>query len=195
MKERISELLRESIETKQKFIGDANIATINKMVDALIGCVQSGHKLLICGNGGSASDAQHFAGEFIGRFQLERPAMAAIAIGTDMATLTAISNDFGFEAAYEREVDALGREGDVLFILSTSGNSPNLVKAVNAAKKRKMVTMGLLGRDGGVLKPMLDISTIVASQKSARIQEIHITVIHIICDIIENYFFAKNNVK
>ncbi len=195
MKERIEELLKESIETKQKFSNDLNIAIINKMVDALIGCMQNGHKLLICGNGGSASDAQHFAGELVGRFQIDRSAMPAIAIGTDMATLTAISNDFGYESAYEREVDALGQEGDVLFVLSTSGNSPNLIKAISAAKRKKMVTMGLLGRDGGITKPMLDMSAVVNAQKSPRIQEVHIAIIHIICDIVENYFFAKNSGK
>lgn len=192
MKKRITDLFEESLSTKKKFLNDANLMAVNTMIDAIISCIQNGHKVLICGNGGSASDAQHFAGEMVGRFQIERLPLPAFAIGTDMATLTAISNDHGFERAYARQVAALGQESDILFLLSTSGKSPNLLRAAEEAKQKKMVTMGLLGRDGGPLKPLLDISAIVDAEKSARIQEVHITLIHIICDIVESYFFSGN---
>ncbi len=192
MKTRILDLFHESIKTKEKFLTDANLVSVNAMIDAIIACIQNGHKILICGNGGSASDAQHFAGELVGRFQIERSPMPALAIGTDMATLTAISNDHGFENTYSRQVSALGNEADILFVLSTSGKSENLIKAVQAAKQNKMITMGLLGRDGGPIKQMLDVTTVVEAEKSARIQEVHITIIHIICDIVESYFYSGN---
>jgi D-sedoheptulose 7-phosphate isomerase len=186
MKKKIEELFRDSIRTKTEFLTPANIAGIEAMAEAVVAGLTKGGKLLVCGNGGSASDAAHFAGELVGRFLKERPAISAVALNTDMSTLTAVANDYGFNRVFGRQVEALGRPGDVLFILSTSGNSPNLLDAANMAKKKGLATLGLLGRDGGKVRDMLDYALVVPATLSPRIQEIHITVIHILCDLVES---------
>jgi D-sedoheptulose 7-phosphate isomerase len=160
-------------------------ATVALLQDAL----GSGNKLLIMGNGGSAADAQHFAAEIIGRFKLERPALPAIALTTDSSILTAIGNDYGFEAVFSRQVEGLGRPGDVVFGISTSGNSPNVLAALAKARELGCRTVALLGRDGGTIKSVADISLIVPSDDTPRIQEGHVTIIHIICDLLEKRLF------
>jgi len=160
-------------------------AAVNLLQDAL----GAGNKLLIMGNGGSAADAQHFAAEIIGRFKLERPALPAIALTTDSSILTAIGNDYGFEAVFSRQVAGLGRPGDVVFGISTSGNSPNVLAALTKARELGCRTVALLGRDGGTIKSVADISLIVPSDDTPRIQEGHVTIIHIICDLLEKRLF------
>jgi D-sedoheptulose 7-phosphate isomerase len=141
---------------------------------------------MICGNGGSASDAQHFAAEIVGRFERERRAYPAVALSTDTSILTAVGNDYGYDAVFARQVDGLGRPGDVLIGISTSGNSENVVRAVKRAQSLDMTTVGLLGKDGGTLKPLVDQAIVVGSTTTARIQETHIFVLHYWAWLIEN---------
>jgi D-sedoheptulose 7-phosphate isomerase len=149
-------------------------------------CLRDGGKLLFFGNGGSAADAQHLAAEFVGRFRIERQALPAIALTTDSSILTAVGNDYGFEEIFARQVQALGRSGDVAIGISTSGNSLNVTGAIKQAAKQDLKTIGLAGRDGGSLARCVDISITVASSNTARVQECHITIGHILCELVEN---------
>jgi D-sedoheptulose 7-phosphate isomerase len=149
-------------------------------------CLRSGGKLLLFGNGGSAADAQHLAAEFVGRFQMERHPLPAIALTTDSSILTAVGNDYGFEQIFARQVQALGRSGDVAIGISTSGNSSNVTGAIKQAAKQDLNTIGLAGRDGGSLAKCVDISITVRSSNTARVQECHITIGHILCELVEN---------
>ena len=149
-------------------------------------CLRGGGKLLLFGNGGSAADAQHLAAEFVGRFRIERQALAAIALTTDSSILTAVGNDYGFDQIFARQVQALGRPGDVAIGISTSGNSPNVTSAITQAAKQELKTIGLAGKDGGSLAKCVDISITVASTNVAMIQECHITIGHILCELVEN---------
>ena len=150
--------------------------------------LKRGCRILICGNGGSAADAQHFAAELTGRYVKERRALAGIALTVDTSALTAIGNDYGFDRAFSRQVEALGRPGDLLVGISTSGNSPNVILAVEAAKDLGLRTLGLLGRDGGKLKSLVDDALVVPSQVTARIQEIHMMTYHFWCEAIDTQF-------
>ncbi len=157
-------------------------------VQALLTCVTGGGKVLVCGNGGSAADAQHFAAEFVGRFERERPELAAIALTTDSSVMTAIANDYGFDVIFSRQVRALGQAGDVLLAISTSGNSANVLKAIEAAHEREMVVIGLSGRDGGKMTPALrdtDVHICVPHERTARIQEVHLLTLHCLCDAVD----------
>lgn len=147
--------------------------------------LQAGHKLMFCGNGGSAADSQHLASELTGRFIKDRRPLAAMALSTDSSALTCIGNDYAFDEVFARQVAALGRSGDVLVAISTSGNSRNVVRAVEEARSAGMQVIGLLGRDGGVLKGMCDVPIVVPSQVTARIQEAHILIGHTLCGLIE----------
>ena len=149
-------------------------------------CLRGGGKLLLFGNGGSAADAQHLAAEFVGRFRIERQALAAIALTTDSSILTAVGNDYGFDQIFARQVQALGRPGDVAIGISTSGDSPNVTSAITQAAKQELKTIGLAGKDGGSLAKCVDISITVASTNVAMIQECHITIGHILCELVEN---------
>lgn len=156
-----------------------NLATpIEKGGDLLALTLENGGKILICGNGGSAGDAQHFAAEVIGRFERERSAWPAIALTTDTSILTAVGNDYGFNNVFARQVEGLGQEGDALIGISTSGDSENILRAVAAAKDRKMQTIGLLGRDGGALKDQVGHAIVIQDRTTARIQEAHIFILH-----------------
>ena len=157
-------------------------------VQALLTCVTSGGKVLSCGNGGSAADAQHFSAEFVGRFERERPELAAIALTTDTSSLTAIANDYGFNHIFSRQVRALGQPGDVLLAISTSGNSANVLAAIEAAHEREMVVVGLSGGVGGKMAHALrdtDVHICVPHERTARIQEVHILALHCICDAVD----------
>jgi D-sedoheptulose 7-phosphate isomerase len=157
-------------------------------VHAVVGCITAGGKVLACGNGGSASDAQHFAAEFVGRFERERPGLAAIALTTDTSILTAIGNDYDFNSIYSKQVQALGAPGDVLIAISTSGNSGNVLAAVEAAKAKEMTVIALTGRGGGKLRERLgetDVHICVPHERTARIQEVHILVLHCLCDAVD----------
>jgi D-sedoheptulose 7-phosphate isomerase len=157
-------------------------------VQALVGCITAGGKVLACGNGGSACDAQHFAAEFVGRFERERPGLAAIALTTDSSILTAIGNDYDFNAIFAKQVQALGVPGDVLLAISTSGNSGNVLAAVAAAQARDMTVIALTGRGGGRIRETLaetDVHVCVPHERTARIQEVHLLVVHCLCDAVD----------
>ncbi len=157
-------------------------------VDALVGCITGGGKVLTCGNGGSAADAQHFAAEFVGRFERERPGLASIALTTDTSILTAVGNDYGFDAIFAKQVQALGSPGDVLLAISTSGNSTNVLQAVEAAHAKDMAVVALTGNGGGKMREMLtetDVHICVPHERTARIQEVHLLVVHCLCDAVD----------
>ena len=151
----------------------------------MLEAIKAGHKLLLFGNGGSASDAQHMSAELVGRFQRERAAIAAIALTTDTSILTSIANDYSFKQVFARQIEALGQAGDVAFGISTSGESPNVVHALNAAKARGLKTIALTGRDGGSVGRAADLHVNVPDQSTARVQEVHRTLIHVMCEVIE----------
>jgi len=191
MKDVIKSLIQQSIDTKKSF-DDELIMLIEKTANIMAAALDKGNKILICGNGGSAADAQHFAAELVGRFQKERKGLAAIALTTDTSIITAWTNDYNFDTVFERQVQALGKPGDVLVGISTSGNSTNVINAIKEAKRIGMTTIGLVGKGGGKMAKIneLDYNLIVPSQVTARIQESHIMIIHIWCELIENLLFS-----
>jgi D-sedoheptulose 7-phosphate isomerase len=185
-------MLEQRIE--QHFIDSADLKyqsaqslskPVAQAVQALLACVTSGGKVLACGNGGSAADAQHFSAEFVGRYERERPELAAISLTTDSSILTALANDYDFSQVFARQVRALGQAGDVLLAISTSGNSVNVLAAIEAAHERDMVVLALTGRGGGKMAQALretDVFICVPHERTARIQEVHILVLHCLCD-------------
>ena len=177
--------LREGAELRSQIAHDCG-ETIVQAASLMIQCLQSGGKLLFFGNGGSAADAQHLAAEFVGRFVLERNGLPAIALTTDSSILTSIGNDYGFDQVFARQIEALGRPNDVAVGISTSGNSPNVIEAVNKARKRNVKTIGLAGKDGGALAKCVDLAITVSSTNTARVQECHIAIGHILCELVEN---------
>ncbi len=166
-------------------------AELQKAATLLTQCLEKGGKILICGNGGSAADAQHFAAELTGRYKQERKGLAGIALSVDTSALTAIGNDYGFEYVFSRQVEALAQKGDVFFGISTSGNSANVLNAAQVARNMGCAIIGLSGRDGGKLNDMSDIYLIMPDNDTPRIQELHILVIHILCDIIERNCMSR----
>ncbi len=163
---------------------------IAETVALLAETFRGGNKLLIMGNGGSAADAQHLAAEIVGRFKMERRALPAIALTTDSSILTALGNDYGFDAVFTRQIEALALPGDLVLGISTSGSSPNVAAALKLARSLGCRTVGLLGRDGGTIAPLVELSLIVPSRETPRIQEGHITIIHILCDLLEQELFG-----
>lgn len=188
----IVDSLNESSETKLK-IKDQLSEEILKAVGLIVSAYKDGNKLLLCGNGGSAADCQHIATEFMIRLShhIQRPALPAIALTTDSSNLTAGGNDIGFENVFARNVEGLGMLGDVLLAISTSGNSPNIIKAVESAHAKGMKVIGLLGGSGGKLKPIVDLPIVVPSSNTQRIQEGHITIAHIICELVEDKLYGS----
>ncbi|MBW3017367.1 D-sedoheptulose 7-phosphate isomerase [Candidatus Woesearchaeota archaeon] len=164
---------------------------INKISNMLVKCLSAGNKVLICGNGGSAADAQHFAGELVVRFEKDRKALPSIALSTDTSVLTACGNDYGFDQIFSKQVEALGKKGDVLVAISTSGNSPNVIKAIEAAKSAEMQVIAFTGRGGGKMAGLGIENFMAPSEVTARIQECHSTVIHVLCKLIENSMFGN----
>ena len=164
---------------------------IEECVDLILNTLKNNKKILLAGNGGSATQASHIAAEFTGRYKLERKALPAIALTTDQAAITAIANDYGFEKTFERQIEALGQEGDVLITLSTSGNSQNIINAVNKSNSMGIKTIGFLGKDAGKQKNTSNVEIIVPSENTPRIQEAHITILHIICELVEKQLFEK----
>lgn len=189
----IKDSLNESSDVKHLIL-EKCYDDINKASDALIQVVKSGKKIMFCGNGGSAADSQHLATEFMIRLchDIKRPAIAAIALTTDTSNLTAGGNDIGFENVFARSVDGLGNKGDALICISTSGNSPNILKAVETAKSKDILTIGFLGKDGGKLIKECDLKILIPSDNTQRIQEGHITVGHIVCEIVERETYGKS---
>ncbi|MFO7748597.1 MAG: D-sedoheptulose 7-phosphate isomerase [Desulfobacteraceae bacterium] len=187
MKPIILESLEQSITIKQKFIHD-NLDLIDKGGELLEKIFSRGSKLLIFGNGGSAADAQHIAAEFINRFQMERPPLAALSLACDTSVITSIGNDYSFDDIFAKQIKALGKKGDMALGISTSGNSPNVVKAVKTASRMGLETMGFAGK-GGELKEIADTTFCVDTASTARIQECHILLAHILCDLAERRLF------
>ncbi len=167
---------------------------IAEAAQAMVDCLLHDHKILACGNGGSAADAQHFAAELINRFEVERPGLPAIALTTDSSVLTSIANDYDYKQIFSKQVRALGMEGDVLLAISTSGNSPNVIDAITAAHDRNMVVVALTGRDGGKMGAMLregDFHLCVPAQRTARVQEVHLLTLHCLCDVIDHLLLGE----
>jgi D-sedoheptulose 7-phosphate isomerase len=184
MKEKITADIRESIRVKEEVLKTfvPAIEDVSRLVHERL---KAGKKLLFFGNGGSASDSQHLAAEFVGRYEKERRGYPAIALTTDTSILTAIGNDYGFDTVFERQIEALGQSGDIAFGISTSGNSENVIRGIQKARQKGLTTVVFSGRDGGKLKGLADHSFIVPSQKTARIQECHILIGHIICERVD----------
>jgi D-sedoheptulose 7-phosphate isomerase len=186
----IQKALQESIGVKEDFIKE-NMRKITFFAEKIALALTSDRKLLLCGNGGSAADAQHIAAEFINRYELERPPLPAIALTTDTSILTSIGNDYSFNEVFSKQIKALGVEGDVLLAISTSGNSTNVIEAVKAAKSLGIFTVGLTGGEGGQLASLVDLSLVVKSSVTGRIQETHILVGHIICELVDYILFQQ----
>ena len=190
MQKHISDILNESFNNLQKIINDKGLITeIEIVTKKVIQAFKHGNKLLLCGNGGSASDAQHIAAELSGRFNKERKPLYAEALHVNSSYMTAVSNDYGFESTYSRMLEAIGKKGDVLIALSTSGNSENVVNAVKMANSLGMLSVGMSGATGGKIKDLCQHNIIIPSSNTARIQEAHILVGHIFCQIIEEEIF------
>ena len=191
LKELIAQNFTESIEAKQKAAQHIQ-PSVEKAINILTTAFKSGNKILICGNGGSAADSQHFAAEFTGRYEMERTPLPAIALTTDTSALTAIGNDYSFDVVFSKQVEALGNSGDVLLGISTSGNSGNVIKAIAVAHSKGMKIITLTGKDGGKIPKMLndtDVNICVPVNRTARIQEVHLLVLHTICDAVDNILF------
>jgi len=186
MLEKVNQAIREGISLRERLLelGPAVVGA----VEEIIGSLQAGGKVLICGNGGSAADSQHIAAELIGRFRRERRALPAIALTTDTSILTSLSNDYDFDRVFARQIEALGKPGDILILISTSGNSANLLRALEAAERGDLQTIALLGRDGGKLAGRCGRELIVPAEDTARIQEGQVALYHIICDLVEEAF-------
>ncbi|MGA2192266.1 MAG: D-sedoheptulose 7-phosphate isomerase [Nitrospirota bacterium] len=196
MKEEISRIFEDSAKLKQRFARE-NAELIQDVVELVAACFTRGNKLLLFGNGGSATDASHLAAEFVNRFLLERPGLPAIALNTDMAVLTSISNDYDYSEIFAKQLKALGQEGDVAIGISTSGSSPNVVKAFAAAKDMGIKTVALTGskNKGGKLASVADYAFIVPSPDTPRVQEVHITLGHVICQLVDERLFGNGRGK
>jgi D-sedoheptulose 7-phosphate isomerase len=191
MTKTIIEHFQESIRVKQSFLRD-NLETLTQAIDVLVRAFQRGNKLLLFGNGGSAADAQHIAAEFVNRFMIERPPLPAIAFTTDTSILTSIANDYSYKEVFAKQVQALGKKGDVAIALSTSGNSSNVIAAIEACKKLDISTIGLTGGTGGQMVGKVDfLLNVSEGRSSARIQETHILVAHVICDLVDQRLFPS----
>jgi len=191
---KIKEIIHSSIETKQKVLADeALLKTICDTIDAIVNAFRNGNRVYFCGNGGSAADAQHLAAEFSGRFYTDRKALPAEALHCNTSYLTAVANDYSFDDIYSRLIDGIGEQGDVLVGLSTSGNSANIIKAFETAKKKEMITIGFTGESGGKIKSLCDHMINIPSTDTPRIQESHIMVGHIVCQLVEEKYFTPNS--
>jgi D-sedoheptulose 7-phosphate isomerase len=192
MQEKIKQLFEDSIKVKEKII-ETIVPDIEESAKIMIDCLKKGNKILICGNGGSAADAQHIAGELVCRFKKERPGLPCIALTTDTSIITAWLNDYTGSSVFARQVNALGNKGDILLGISTSANSPNIIKAYEEAKEKGIICLGLLGNKGGKIKDLGYVkSVIVPSSDTPRIQESHLVIYHIWCRLIEDMMFPND---
>lgn len=194
MEDHIIKIFRESNRVKEAFVNE-NLSKLVAVVDAVITALKAGNKILIFGNGGSAADAQHLAAEFVNRFVIERPPLPAIALTTDSSIITSIANDYDFSEIFSKQIRAIGQAGDIAWGISTSGVSPNVLKALEVAKKLGLVTVSFTGKDGGNIAKVADFSINVSSSVTARIQEAHITAGHAICDLVDIKLFQKPDLK
>jgi len=192
--QRVVRSIQESITTKERLLRSPElVATIASVSEILIAAFQGGNKVLLFGNGGSAADAQHLAAEFVGRFAFDRPALPGLALSVNTSCVTAIGNDYGFDVVFSRQIEALGRPGDVAIGISTSGNSSNVLRGLSVAKKMGLCTVALTGRTGGKLKTVVDHCICVPSQETPRIQECHISIGHIISELVEETIFHEQS--
>ena len=192
--DKIKKIIKASIDTKQSVLqNEGLLKTIEASIDVIVNAFRNGNRVYFCGNGGSAADAQHLAAEFSGRFYTDRKALPAEALHCNTSYLTAVANDYSFDEIYSRLIDGIGEKGDVLVGLSTSGNSPNILKAFNTAKKKEMVTIGFTGKSGGEMRTLCDHLINIPSTDTPRIQESHIMVGHIICQLVEEKYFTPNS--
>ena len=193
MQHRIRPLFTDSIETKTRAM-DVLGPSIEQASQLMVNALLNERKILSCGNGGSAGDAQHFSSELLNRFERERPSLPAIALTTDSSTITSIANDYSYEEVFSKQIRALGQSGDVLLAISTSGNSANVMQAIQAAHDRDMLVVALTGRDGGAMTSLLlpdDVEIRVPARSTARIQEVHLLAIHCLCDLIDRQLFGS----
>lgn len=188
-------ILQKAINTKKEILGllepSGYLDQIERAAVVMTECIFAGNKIMLAGNGGSAADAQHFAGEIVGRFLRERNALAAISLCVDPSVMTCIGNDYGYEAVFERQLSGIGKAGDTFVAISTSGNSPNLANAVQTAKRMGIYTVGMLGKHGGILKEQCDLALVVPSMETPRIQEIHTFTVHMLCQAIEDAYVRR----
>ncbi len=184
MRERIKDILLESIQVKEEILRN-QIGQIVEIAQLMIDCLKKDGKVIVFGNGGSASDSQHIAAELVGRFKKDRSALAAIALTTNTSVLTSLANDYGYDVVFSRQIEALGKKNDVVLGISTSGKAKNVALGIKQAKKMGIKTVALSGGDGGEIVKLADVSLLVPSKITARIQEAHITIAHIICEMIE----------
>jgi D-sedoheptulose 7-phosphate isomerase len=194
MQDHIIKIFKESSRVKEAFINE-NLSKLVNVIDVLTAALKSGNKILLFGNGGSAADAQHIAAEFINRFLIERPPLPAIALTTDTSVITSIGNDYDFSEIFSKQIRAIGQPGDVAWGISTSGNSANVMKGLEMAKKMGLVTVAFTGKDGGSIAKIVDFSVNVSSSNTARIQEAHITAGHAICELVDMKLFQKPDLK
>jgi D-sedoheptulose 7-phosphate isomerase len=191
MKHAIIKAFDESIRVKQAFLRD-NLDTLGQVIGVVVECFRRGNKLMIFGNGGSAADAQHIAAEFTNRYLIDRPPLPAIALTTDTSALTAIANDVDYSQVFAKQVQALGKQGDIALAISTSGNSPNVIAAIEVCRQLKILTIGLTGGHGGKMAANVEhLLTVSEGKNSPRIQETHILVGHVICDIVDQMLFPR----
>jgi D-sedoheptulose 7-phosphate isomerase len=190
VKKIVEKILRDSVNVKEKFIRD-NASNIILLAEKIVLAFTNDRKLMLCGNGGSAADAQHIAGEFVNRFLMERPPLPAIALTTDTSIITCIGNDYSFNDIFAKQIKAIGVESDILLAISTSGNSPNILAAVETAKNQGIYTVALCGQDGGSLASIADSALVVKSDSTPRIQETHILVGHIVCQLVDYILFQQ----
>ncbi len=194
MEDYIIKIFRESNQTKENFVNE-NLTKVVAVIEAVTAALKDGNKILFFGNGGSAADAQHLAAEFVNRFVIERPPLPAIALTTDTSVITSIANDYDFVDIFSKQIRAIGQKGDIAWGMSTSGTSANVVKGLETARKIGMVTVGLTGRDGGDIARIADHALNVSSTSTPRIQEVHITVGHVICEMVDFKLFQRPDTK
>jgi len=194
MEDHIVKIFKESIRVKEAFVNE-NLSKLVNVAEAIIAALKAGNKILIFGNGGSAADAQHIAAEFVNRFVIERPPLPAIALTTDTSIITSIGNDYDFSEIFSKQIRAIGQSGDIAWGISTSGNSANVLKGLEVAKKMGLVTIAFTGKDGGNVAKIADLSVNVSSSVTARVQEVHITAGHAICDLVDVKLFQKPDLK
>jgi D-sedoheptulose 7-phosphate isomerase len=194
MEDYIIKIFKESNRVKEIFINE-NLGKLVNVIEAIIVSLKAGNKILIFGNGGSAADAQHLAAEFVNRFNIERPPLPAIALTTDTSVITSIGNDYDFSEIFSKQIRAIGQPGDIAWGISTSGNSTNVLKGLEMAKKMELITVAFTGKDGGDIEKIVDFPINVSSNSTARIQETHITAGHVICELVDIKLFQKPDFK
>jgi D-sedoheptulose 7-phosphate isomerase len=192
MEEIIRRVAKESRRIQEDFIRK-NTSPLIDCAEYISKAFKNDRKLMLCGNGGSAADAQHIAAEFVNRFQLDRHPLPAMALTTDTSIITSVANDYSYEEVFSKQIQALGVEGDILLAISTSGNSNNILFAIRTARKKGLYTIGLIGRDGGKMLTLVDLPLVVESNETPRVQEIHILAGHLICELVEYILFQKNS--